>query len=156
MQRQTPSHLKCSLFKTIQVLLEHSGISKQTLPLEGDTKKKAHTLAKSVFNLQELLGPFLRYLHLIMICFLNEEVKQAGYYPTGTQAAGPQETYFDRQTYIEIIKVLRAVIQHTPYHLMHPGLASVTLASLVHNLKSLERLNNRDQLIRNEIFCAIT
>ena len=47
------------------------------------------------------------------------------------------------------------LLQLTPYQTMRQGLASIMVQSLIENLKTLERLNNRDQLLRNEIFTAI-
>ena len=38
---------------------------------------------------------------------------------------------------------------------MKPGLASIIVKALINNLQALDRLNNRDQLLRNEICAAI-
>ena len=50
---------------------------------------------------------------------------------------------------------MKTLIQVTPYALMRPGLASVTMQALIENLQTLDKINNRDQLIRNEIFVAM-
>ena len=47
------------------------------------------------------------------------------------------------------------VIQVTPYHLMKKGLAIVAVSQLIYNLSILDKINNRDQLLRNEICSAI-
>jgi len=38
---------------------------------------------------------------------------------------------------------------------MKPGLASIIVKALINNLNALDKLNNRDQLLRNEICSAI-
>lgn len=38
---------------------------------------------------------------------------------------------------------------------MKRGLATIMLESLINNLYTLDRINNRDQLIRNELCVAI-
>jgi hypothetical protein len=38
---------------------------------------------------------------------------------------------------------------------MKPGLATVMISSLIYNLSVLDKINNRDQLLRNEICSAI-
>jgi hypothetical protein len=63
--------------------------------------------------------------------------------------------FFDRQSFIQIIRTMKTLIQVTPYALMRPGLASVTMQALIENLQTLDKINNRDQLIRNEIFVAM-
>jgi hypothetical protein len=50
---------------------------------------------------------------------------------------------------------MKTLIQVTPYNLMRPGLASVMMQALIENLQTLDKINNRDQLIRNEIFVAM-
>lgn len=38
---------------------------------------------------------------------------------------------------------------------MKEGLATIMMKSLIYNLLSLDKINNRDQLIRNEIYNSI-
>jgi hypothetical protein len=115
----------------------------------------------------EVLGQFLRFAHYILICFLHEEAKHAHLYPTsftnnrtqkGGEAPGDKEgqvQFFDRQSYIQVIRTMKTLVQVTPYNLMRPGLASVMMQALIENLQTLDKINNRDQLIRNEIFVAM-
>jgi hypothetical protein len=65
------------------------------------------------------------------------------------------EEYFDRQTFVHIVKAIQSLIHKTPYHLMRKGLCSIMVEALVGNLAALDKVNNRDQLIRNEICAAI-
>jgi hypothetical protein len=52
--------------------------------------------------MNDILGQFLRFLHLIMMCVINEEGQRAKYYPTnkGDDAVPPDGEFFDRLTYI--------------------------------------------------------
>ena len=63
--------------------------------------------------------------------------------------------FFDRQSYIQVIRTMKTLVQVTPYNLMRSGLASVMMQALIENLQTLDKINNRDQLIRNEIFVAM-
>jgi hypothetical protein len=119
-------------------------------------------VSKSTFQMQEILGQFLRYLHYILIVSLNEGAQTANKYPTGSHRADQEARrdkgggkYFDRLTYIAILKLLQSLLQLTPYHLMREGLASIAMKQLIGNLQLLNRLNNKDQTIRNEICMAI-
>ena len=102
-------------------------------------------------------------MHLILICLLHEEGKRAHLYPTNINVKVQQPTtivasnniYFDRQTFVQIVKVVATLINRTPYHLMREGLASIIMKSLIYNFQMLDKINNRDQLLRNEIFVAI-
>ena len=117
--------------------------------------------------MNDTLGQFIRYLHYILIIFLQEETLRAKYYPGAkhtlkTLTKGQQEKkeemenkYFDRQTFIQIVKVIQCLIIQTPYNLMKKGLITIMLDALVNNLYTLDRINNRDQLIRNELCVAI-
>lgn len=109
--------------------------------------------------MNDILGQFLRYLHIILICNLQYETKSAHLYPTNSQLAKPEVEsggqYFDRQTFIQIVKLLQALIYNTPYHLMQKGLATILMSALINNLQTLDKINNRDQLLRNEICAAI-
>ena len=111
----------------------------------------------------EVLGQFLRFAHYILICFLHEEAKYAHLYPTSFannrsqksgEAPGEKEgqvQFFDRQSYIQAIRTMKTLVQVTPYNLMRPGLASVMMQALIENLQTLDKINNRDQLIRKQI-----
>lgn len=51
------------------------------MPLEKDeVAPKAKAL--STFNMTEILGQFIRYMHLYLMCSLQEEGKKANLYPT--------------------------------------------------------------------------
>jgi hypothetical protein len=54
-----------------------------------------------------------------------------------------------------MLKVIQTLIRITPYNLMKKGLASIIMEALIENLQILDRISNRDQLIRNEICSAI-
>lgn len=86
-----------------------------------------------------------------MILLLQEGAKNANNYPSG-QGAINNEIYFDRQTYIQVIKTIKGLANITPYNLMREGIAGFITAALIENLNTLEKMNNRDQLLRNEIF----
>ena len=65
----------------MQQLIEASPIQSQTMPLEKENEdSKPKTSA--VFKMVDILGQFLRYMHLILICSLQEENKRANMYPT--------------------------------------------------------------------------
>lgn len=92
-------------------------------------------------------------MHYILIIFLQEETLRAKYYPGAkhTLTKGQQEKkeemenkYFDRQTFIQIVKVIQCLIIQTPYNLMKKGLITIMLDALVNNLYTLDRINNRD------------
>ena len=88
----------------------------------------------------------MRYLHLILMSSLNEHGQRARYYPSSKdEGVEPVDgEYFDRQTYIQIVKTIKTVIQVTPYHLMKRGLAIVIISQLIYNLSMLDKMNNRD------------
>ena len=75
-------------------------------------------------------------------------------YPSNPKAENLSK-YFDRQTYIQIVRTIQTLIQVTPFKQMRPGLGSITVQALIDNLHDLDKMNNRDQLIRNEICSAI-
>lgn len=109
------SNLKSQLFSLLQALLDSSPISRQTMPLEKDGEPlKPKSL--STFNLNDVLGQFLRFLHLILICCLQEEGKRAHMYPTnpslkaGAATGESTNIYFDRKTYIQIVKVMQTLL----------------------------------------------
>jgi hypothetical protein len=66
----------------MQVLLEYSEISKQTMQLEKDENTKQFQQHLSLFNITDYLGQFLRFLHLILINHLEEQSESAHLYPT--------------------------------------------------------------------------
>lgn len=52
---------------------------------------------QSTFNMTDILGQFLRFMHLILICFLSEESKKANMYPTNPNLVNDQANlFFDR------------------------------------------------------------
>jgi len=59
------------------------------------------------------MGQFLRFLHYLMILFLEEGLLMAGNYPTGNAKHG--ERFFDRQTYVSLLKLIQSLILVTPY-----------------------------------------
>ena len=116
------------------------------MPLEkvGDIDKQK----VSTFNIIDVLGQFLRFMHMILICSLQEQSKKANMYPTNPHLNQNvnliNSDFFDRQTYIQIVKVMQTLIFITPYHLMNEGLATVIIKALIYNLSVLDKVNNRD------------
>ena len=51
--------------------------------------------------------------------------------------------------------MIQTLIQITPYQKMRPGLASTIVEALIDNLSYLDKIGNRDQMIRNEICSSI-
>lgn len=164
------------MLATFQIMLEHSQISKQRQDLEdkssgqasGYAPSKEYHKTVSLVQMTEVLGQFLRFAHYILICLLHEEAKSAHLYPTSFNnnrtpknydaVQGEREVpthFFDRQSFIQIIRTMKTLVQVTPYSLMRTGLASVMMQALIENLQTLDKINNRDQLIRNEIFVAM-
>lgn len=172
------------MLATLQIMLENSTISKQRQDLEDKSaensasggpnlKEQSKTISLlQMTNMTAVLGQFLRFAHYILICLLHEEAKSAHLYPTNfynnnksqktqsTKESEPNDKdvhvqFFDRQSFIQIIRTIKTLIQVTPYNLMRSGLASVMMQALIENLQTLDKINNRDQLIRNEIFLAI-
>jgi hypothetical protein len=109
--------------------------------------------------MSDVIGQFLRFLHYVLIISLSEGTQTAHLYPTNPkqelQKLVAAVGYFDRQTYVQILKVIQTLIKITPYNLMKKGLASIIMEALIENLQILDRISNRDQLIRNEICSAI-
>jgi len=54
-----------------------------------------------------------------------------------------------------MLKLIQTLVQVTPYNLMKVGLASQMMSALIENLQYLDKVFNRDQLIRNEICLAL-
>ena len=130
-------------------MLENSSISKQFIDLEKD-KEGEDSVKKSFSQMHDILGQFLRYIHYILICSLHEGAQNAHQYPTQTnqweekkqqqqfqrKTAMPSTkiVYFDRLTYVQIIKVIQTLIGITPYSNMKKGLSTIIIKSLIENL----------------------
>ena len=93
--------------------------------------------------MKDFLGPFLRYLHHILLASLAEGAQSSHLYPTNRKEQD-KGTYFDRSTYIAILKAIKTLIAITPYQYMREGLAGTMVHALIGNLFMLERMNNRD------------
>jgi len=71
------------------------------MPLEKENDNLIKQKGTSTFSMQDVLGQFIRFLHLILICSLQEEGKKANLYPTNPQLANLDHSinsnkFFDR------------------------------------------------------------
>ena len=76
-QPSTSDQLKSQLYTTLKIMLEHSSISKQFTDLEKVSKDGEDSVKKSFFQMHDILGQFLRFIHYILICSLHEGVQNA-------------------------------------------------------------------------------
>ena len=65
-QTNTQFQLKTSLYQTLIVMLEHSAISKHAQDIDYTVDEKAK------YSMKDFLGPFLRYLHHVLLASLAE------------------------------------------------------------------------------------
>lgn len=84
------------------MILLHQMLDKSQISMPNFQLEKEIDPSKSTYNINDVLGQFLRFLHLILICMLHEESKLANMYPTNpnnndNHAKG---TFFDRQSYL--------------------------------------------------------
>jgi hypothetical protein len=76
-QSNNQSQLKSSVYTTLQTILESQIISKLNFELEDDANKQ-----KSYFQMSDVLGQFLRFMHYLLIISLHEGTSNAHLYPT--------------------------------------------------------------------------
>lgn len=90
--------------------------------------EKENPTQSANFVMTDFLGQFLRYMHYILIASLKEGSQIADLYPTNPKANATvvkkdeeskdqqnEQQYFDRQTFIQILKVIQTLIHVTPY-----------------------------------------
>lgn len=104
----------------------------------------------------DYLGILLRSLHPVLMSFMFEMLKNAKNYPTAGQVVLDGNNFFDRQTYVSVTKCMTQLITIAPYASMRSKIAGVFVQGLVENVQFLDYVGNRDTLLKNEIFSALT